>query len=190
MRLNSVWLFFIGLAIAMGGLILFFLRPQKDTIPTSKNFAKIELHNFNAFQTNTTDTDLSIKGSRALQFSDHEVLYDFTLSKFDPKNQMLEHAKGEVLIRHENLYNFPKGVLYTTSNHESFWSQKGTYDHSKQTFQGQGDFLLSAPEGDFSGQNIAYDHITKILKAQSIHAIINLASANQSKSSRPQSFKF
>ncbi|WP_104741815.1 hypothetical protein [Helicobacter ailurogastricus] len=190
MRTNPVWLFFVGLAGAMAGLILFFLRPHEKAIAPGGDFAKIELHNFSAFESNSTSTDLNIKGSRALQFSDHETLYDFTLSKFDANSQVLEHARGEVLVRRNDLYFFPKGVLYTTSNHESFWSQKGVYDHSKQIFQGEGNFLLNAPEGHVSGQNIAYNHKTQVLQAKDIHAIINLAEAQHPKGRRTRSFKF
>ncbi|BCZ17125.1 hypothetical protein NHP190003_04070 [Helicobacter sp. NHP19-003] len=174
----------------MGGLILFFLRPQRQAPTFSGDFAKIELHGFSAFESSATSTDLNIKGVRALQFNDHEVLYDFVLSKFDNDSQVLEHARGEVLIRHNDLYNFPKGVLYTTSNHESFWSQKGVYDNAKQSFQGEGNFLLNGPEGHVSGQNIAYNHKTQVLQAKSIHALINLAEAQHPKGRHTRSFKF
>ncbi|WP_231622541.1 hypothetical protein [Helicobacter heilmannii] len=183
-------MFFIGLAVAMGSLILFFLHPPKKYTTFRGDFAKIELHGFSAFESNATSTDLNIEGVRALQFSDHEVLYDFVLSKFDTDSQVLEHARGEVLVRRNDLYSFPKGVLYTTSNHESFWSQKGAYNHAKQTFQGEGNFLLNAPEGHVSGQNIAYNHKTQVLQAQHIHAIINLAEAQHPKGRHTQRFKF
>ncbi|BDQ27957.1 hypothetical protein ASB1_16330 [Helicobacter heilmannii] len=174
----------------MGSLILFFLHPPKKYTTFRGDFAKIELHGFSAFESNATSTDLNIEGVRALQFSDHEVLYDFVLSKFDTDSQVLEHARGEVLVRRNDLYSFPKGVLYTTSNHESFWSQKGAYNHAKQTFQGEGNFLLNAPEGHVSGQNIAYNHKTQVLQAQHIHAIINLAEAQHPKGRHTQRFKF
>ncbi|BCZ19077.1 hypothetical protein NHP190012_07190 [Helicobacter sp. NHP19-012] len=174
----------------MGGLILFFLRPQRQAPTFNGDFAKIELRGFSAFEGNATSTDLNIKGSHALQFSDHEVLYDFVLSKFDNDSQVLEHARGEVLVRRGDLYSFPKGVLYTTSNHESFWSQRGVYNHAKQIFQGEGNFLLNGPEGHVSGQNIAYNHKTQVLQAQGIHAIINLAEAEHPKGRHTQRFKF
>ncbi|WP_233708121.1 hypothetical protein [Helicobacter bizzozeronii] len=184
-RLNSIWIFFIALSVVMVGLILLFLKPQPSLSTKGGEFAKIEVQKFHAFQTSTASTDFKIEGSRALQYSDHEVLYDFTLSKFDPQTHTQEHAKGEVVVRKNDLYTFPKGVLYTTSNNESFWSQKGTYDHRKQIFEGQGYFYLNAPEGDVKGDDIIYNHVAKTLQAKHIHAVIDLANAQQSSRKSP-----
>ncbi|WP_205588374.1 hypothetical protein [Helicobacter vulpis] len=165
----------------MGALIVFFLQPHPTSLSPVKNFAKIEVRGFEAFQTNPEGTDLSIRGTRALQYSDHEVLYDFTLSKYDPQDKVQEQARGEVMVHKKELYSFPKGVLYTTSSGQSFWSQYGVYDHKKQTFQGRGPFRMSGPEGDVNGEDISYNHADGLLHAKHVHALIDLQGAKQSK---------
>ncbi|WP_233709668.1 hypothetical protein [Helicobacter salomonis] len=171
----------MSVSVAMGGLIVFFLRPRVVPIWDAKDFAKIEVRGFEAFQTSPNGTDLNIRGARALQYSDREVLYDFTLSKYDSDDQVQEHAKGEMMVHQKDLYTFPKGVLYTTSGGHSFWSQTGVYDHSKQVFQGKGSFTLSGPEGDVKGEDISYNHLKGLLQAKRVHARIDLESAKQSK---------
>ncbi|WP_120951825.1 hypothetical protein [Helicobacter sp. L8] len=181
MRLNTLWVFFIGVSVAMGALIVFFLQPRPTPPLVSKDFAKIEVRGFEAFQTNPKGTDLSIQGARALQYSDREVLYDFILSKYDPQDKVQEQAKGEVMVHKKELYSFPKGVFYTTSSGQSFWSQYGIYDHSKQMFQGKGPFKMRGPEGNVDGEDISYNHVSGLLRAKRVHALIDLQSAKQSK---------
>ncbi|WP_104749314.1 hypothetical protein [Helicobacter cynogastricus] len=192
MRLNALWKFFIGLGVAMGGLIALYLKPRPSVTLDSKDFVKIEVWGFKAFQTSPSGTDLSIRGSRALQYGDHEVLYDFVLSKYDTETKIQEHARGEVMVHKQKLYTFPKGVLYTTSSGQSFWSQQGVYDHKKQTFQGQGAFRMNGPEGNIQGEDIAYNHVQGILQARHVHAIIDMENAKNAKFSHSKfkSLKF
>ncbi len=169
----------------MGGFVVFFLQPRATAIFDPKDFAKIEVRGFEAYQTNSKGTDLSIQGAKALQYSNREVLYDFTLSKYDPQDKVQEQAKGEVMVHQKEMYTFPKGVLYITSSGQSFWSQYGVYDHSKQVFQGKGHFTLSGPEGDINGEDIFYSHAQGLLQAKRVHAIIDLENSKHSKPHTP-----
>ncbi|WP_180762770.1 hypothetical protein [Helicobacter sp. 12S02232-10] len=149
---------------------------------SSENIPKIELIDFNMYQINGNFVDMKIEGSKALQFNDYEILYGFLASRYNNKSKnTYEYISGDEVIRKGDMYDFPKGVVYTKSDGGSFWSESGIYDYRKEIFKGKGDFVLNALEGEFMGKNIVYDKKSQIIHAVSVTSEIILEGGDKDK---------
>ncbi|PAF46620.1 hypothetical protein BKH46_06525 [Helicobacter sp. 12S02634-8] len=187
---NSVLNFFLVL-LAITFASFFFFAPQTSLeISDTKNIPKIELMGFNMYQINKNFVDMKIEGARAVQFSDYEVLYGFLASRYNSQaKNIYEYISGQEVLRKGDLYEFPKGVVYTKSDGGSFWSESGVYDYRNETFKGKGNFMLTALEGNFDGKNIIYNRKTQTISAIDITSEITLdgqkSQDKQASSKRP-----
>lgn len=174
---NNILIFFLVLFIITILSTLFFTPSIDFPKNSNENFAKIELNGFNMYQINKNFIDMKIQGSKALEFQDYEIIYDFSASRFNQdKNNLYEYINGEEAIREKNIYRFPEGVVYTKSDGGSFWSERGTYYYQKEQFVGEGKFVFNSVDGIFMGKNIFYDKLAQELKAIDITSDIVLNS--------------
>ncbi|PAF42793.1 hypothetical protein [Helicobacter sp. 11S02596-1] len=179
---NSVLNFFLALFVLTIASIFFFAPSKRSQTLTNEDIPKIELRNFNMYQANGDFVDMKIEGSRALQFDDYEILYDFLASRYNTRSKKIyEYISGDKVIRKGDIYDFPNGAVYTKSDGGGFWSEKGTYDYRKEIFRGKGHFVFDSPEGDVEGKNIIYNRKTQMIQAIHITSEIHLSDGKKEK---------
>lgn len=178
---NSVLIFFlILLFITLCSVFLFV--PNKSTQDVENvEIAKIELKNFSMYQINGSFVEMKIEGEKGLEFSDHEVIYEFLVSRYGVGNTKkgFDYMSGSEAIKRGNNFEFPNGAIYSKSDGESFWSESGHYDYTRGIFNGKGNFTLSSPMGEFKGKDIVYNQKSRNIQAKDIISQIYLEGKNK-----------
>lgn len=170
--LFKVYLFFFGLLVVSLLSILLFHDEQPTHKEIGTEVPNIEINNFMLSVMSEEALQMQGNGSRALRYSDKEVIYNLHINQ---KNKdILEYMSAHEAINKNNTYFFPQGVEYNNTQGIYFWSESGVYDARARVFSGQGKFNLKNNDMQGNGVQISYDALKNAITAHTIQANINM----------------
>lgn len=171
-KIDIIFVFFI--AIFLFTLSSFFVFKPISTShldQEGKELPILELSSFNIKELNKNIVFMDINGDALKQFEDREIFSGFNAKKIDERGE-IENLIGKSALHKNDNYYFPEGVNYTKSSGIAFFSTRGIYNLTKETFSGSDKFSLSNQSMDTVGIDIFYDKKNDTITAKNIKSVI------------------
>lgn len=180
---NSVSLFFAGL-LCMSVVIVFCFDTNRTAPQFSPNtMPKIEINNFTAYEITQDSLISKLTAKNGKQFEitpkgnakdakkeQFEELSDITL---EHKSESFDTLKAPSAKRVGDEIFFDNGVSDVRDGYEMY-SEVAHYDLKTRKLTGKNGFFIKSKSEDIRGENIRYDSLDGVIKAEKIHAKIKL----------------
>ncbi|MCH5312870.1 MAG: hypothetical protein J1E28_00505 [Helicobacter sp.] len=169
-----IYAFFIALLCFSLSSIIFFTRDSEIHAAIGTEVPNIEMTHFTLYIINPKQTQAISSGTKALRFESHEEIYELFINQAN--NTFSEYMYAPFVYSKDKIYTFSQGVNYLRLDGLNFWSKWGNYNYNTRIFTGKGDFTLSNAATQAKGQNLYYNSLQDVIKADSIHIDMKLGS--------------
>ena len=156
--------------------VYFVLRPPEGGEKKERSdeeVATLEVNHFTLYSIKESKPELLVVGSKALQYNDREVFFDFFLANYGMQRgekkefrvEDIEYFKVGEAIKKKDTYWFYNGIDYLNEGGRSFVAKEGIYDANAQVFDSVGHFEFASYEGEFEGENLHFDGKNQVFYA-------------------------
>lgn len=170
---NSVSLFFTALLLLSIIIIFSFDKNAISPYASPSSVPKIEVGDFIAYEIDDTSLLSKLIGSNAKQFDSFEEITNaefYRKSSDSTNNSGFDVLKAPTAIRKDNIIYFDNGV-HSQKNGYDMYSKIAVYNVNSKLLDGKEDFSIISEFDDIKGQNLYYDSINGIARANNIKAI-------------------
>lgn len=170
---NSVSLFFAALLLLSIIIIFSFDKNAVSPYASSSSVPKIEVGDFVAYEIDEKSLLSKLVGGNAKQFDSYEEISnaEFYRKSSDSENSSgFDVLKAPTAIRKDNIIYFDNGV-HSQKNGYDMYSKIAVYNVNSKLLDGKEDFSIVSKFDNIQGQNLYYDSINGIARANNIKAI-------------------
>ncbi|OQX75115.1 MAG: hypothetical protein B6D59_00210 [Campylobacteraceae bacterium 4484_4] len=135
------------------------------------NFTDISFDHIRAFSITPNGIEAQVTAAQVKKHTTFSELFD-TDAYFINRN-VLDHVRSDYTRFENNLFTFSDHVLFENNTSLKIRSHKITYDTQKRVATSHTPFILTSLEGNATGDNLFYDRMRGIIRADHVKFVIS-----------------
>ncbi len=159
---------FVFAIIAFAIVLINFKVDEKVIQKEYKNTPLVVFENSIMYDIDDTNIKQIIQSRQALNYKDRDELYDATIIVRNDTNSS-DTISAEYMLKKRDIYKLYQNVHLTQGDATQLTSDYLVYNSINKIVQNDTDFLLTYNNNELIGNNLYFDGMNNIIKAQNTH---------------------